>query len=523
MQIRVYAELADIHFNSPNSIVLFNTQENYAFKYLNYIQPALRWIVEGSTYNINNQLVCEIQAVPHKADISKIIYISIDDLLGAPHFYFVTNYEYAGQKIRFYLLEDTFATYYGRAKYNNLIVKRSTQKLDTNRIIKIPEESQEIPRYRLARNIAQAYTPNNLAFLLKIKYQSSSSANKQAYAVNLWYVNISDATGNTAISRLKKMYSNICNSFEIKQSGNGQYYPMEIEEIYLLPNRYINPNITDGLTFYLHYVDVNEGFQDLEIHYVEKFIDPINLNLSSTSAAYSKLIIGNNEIDLPKIFSWGGSAVKGEISFTYNVSDFDIILNVENNEPLSIKDYFKCEVANSTQETSLQKMARQASFIMNLGATAVGGALSIATGGAYGAAVGFGALAGTVQQAGQQIIDDKTKSQLPATHFTSTGFSVFLNNSGEFRQGFIFHEFYAGNEISQGALDILHNGVTWYDLVKSLETLLTLPPIFFTGSPEPGARNYVEGEIKITGLPTAEAAAIEALILGGVEIINGES
>ena len=190
----------------------------------------------------------------------------------------------------------------------------------------------------------------------------------------------------------------------------------------------------------------------------------------------------------------------------------------ETNDPVSIKNFFQCQVSKSTQETSLQKIARIAGYIMtgtNAAQQAViQGGTSIATGNPLGFVAAANTLKGAQDSITANLISVATKTKLPATSYESQAINVFYDADGNVRDGFIYQEYYAGED-SQGLLNLKRFGLAWYNAVENLEALLTLPKLV------EGARLYVEAEAELSGIPLEAAQEITTLLANGVELIEG--
>lgn len=524
MLIELYKAVKGKPFDRINSIKLFATgQTNYARNYYDYLQSALIWSGEGKTYNID---VTQILEVPDEAlfDIpyqSEPVYASILFSTANPapayKFYFVNSVERLPQKVRLYVTLDAFATYYERADIaaGSLIVKQSTAKL-ADRLIPLTEESTPIPKGSLTKQRLSRY-PSHLRFVLKLKIQSAKSLSTEAYSTIYAAVEVTNASGLfPSYADTELMYDHVCNVFEIESNVESIGLAAEVEEIYLVPNDWIPVGTKIS---YLHYVNrATAQVEKLKYFRVEK-VRPTNYVLQNITAAYNKLIIGENVIELPAYYA-ADYPPKGRITVepVYNASNFDILLKYETNDPVSIKNFFQCQVSKSTQETSLEKIARIAGYIMT-GANAaqqavIQGGTSIATGNPLGFVAAANTLKGAQDSITANLISVATKTQLPATSYESQAINVFYDAGGNIRDGFIYQEYYAGED-SQGLLNVKRFGLAWYNAVENLEALLTLPKLV------KGARLYVEAEAELSGIPLEAAQELTTLLANGVELIEG--
>lgn len=514
MQVTLYKHVSGLYFDNPAKLILFNNKSTYDQDYTRYISRASFWTGEGKTYNIELLEVLEIPLTAITTADPVYVKTAINGLV---KYYYVNSIERVQQKAQLTLTLDVFATYYERADIaaGSLIVKQSTAKV-ADRLIPLTEESTPIPKGSLTKQWLPSYT-GHLRFLLKLKCQSAKSPSTEAYSTIYAAVEVHNGSGlfpSYAVTEL--MYDHVCNVFEIESNVAGIGLAAEVEEIYLLPDDWIP---VGSKIAYLHYVNRETAkVEKLRFFRVEK-VRPTSYVLKNITAAYNKIIIGENVIELPAYYA-ADYPPKGRITVepVYNASNFDILLKYETNDPVSIKNFFQCQVSKSTQETSLQKIARIAGYIMT-GTNAVQqaviqGGTSIATGNP----LGFFAAGNTLKSAQDSItanlISVATKTKLSATSYESQAINVFYDAHGNKRDGFIYQEYYAGED-SQGLLNLKRFGLAWYNAVENLEALLTLPKLV------EGARLYVEAEAELSGIPLEAAQEITTLLANGVELIEG--
>lgn len=530
MLVSLYKAIKGMPFDRINAVKLFSTgQTNYARNYYDYISDsnALIWSGNGKTYNIG---VNEILEVPEEAMYgqpygSEPVYASIlfstADPAPAYKFYYINSMERLPHKLRFYLTLDAFATYYERANIaaGSLIVKQSTAKL-VDRLIPLTEESTPIPPALLTKT--PLLTPGliSLRFLFKMKVQSAKGISTEAYSIIYGAINCADASGKfPSYSDMELLYDHLCNAYEIGASGVVGALAAELEEIYLLPAPWIPVNRQK--TNSLFYVDRETATRKSMTYFRVEKTSPTFYPIEHITAAYNKIIIGKNKIELPAYYSEGilpGTKGRIYIEPVYSVTSFDLLLKYETNDPVSIKQYFQMQVSKSTQETSLEKIARIAGYVMT-GTNAVQqatiqGGTSIATGNPLGFVAAANTLKGAQDSITANLISVATKSQLPATSYESQAPTVYYDEYGNIRDGLIYQEYYAGED-SQGLLNIKRFGIGWYNSIENLEALLTLPKV------AEGARLYVEAEIELSGIPQEAAQELTTLLANGVEVIEG--
>lgn len=528
MLVSLYKAVNGKPFDRINAVKLFPTgQTNYARNYDDYISAnnALIWSGEGKTYNTDVTQILEVPeeamfGQPHGTEpVYASILFSTNDPAPEFRFYYINSMERLPYKLRFYLTLDAFATYYEHAKIaaGSLIVKQSTAKL-ADRLIPLSEENTPIPsalltkRALLTRNIS-------LTFLFKMKAQSAKNISNEAYSIFYGAIECDDALGNfPSYADMELKYDNLCNAFEAGASGPVGALAIELEEIYLLPAPWIPVNrnkVND-----LYYIDRQTAKRKSMRYFRVEKTDPTFYNLEHITAAYNKIIIGKNKIKLPAYYSEGIlPQTKGRIYIepVYAVSSFDLLLKYETNDPVSIKQYFQMQVSNSTQETLLAKIARIAGYIMT-GTNAVQqaviqGGTSLGTGNPLGFVAATNTLKGAQDSITANLISVATKCQLPATSYESQAPTIYYDEDGNIRDGFIYQEYYAGED-SQGLLNVKRFGIAWYNAIENLETLLTLPKLV------EGARLYVEAEAELSGIPQEAAQELKTLLANGVELIE---
>lgn len=511
MQVTLYKHVDGLRFDDPAAIILFNDKSIYAQNYELYIYPARFWTGEGKTFNIELLEVCEI---PTSAlDNGDPVYIQVVEA-GISKYYYVNNIERLPQKVRLYITLDVFATYYHRANFRRITVNKSTYKLQENRLLAIPEEITPIPKNQLTKDVALPISDNKLVFILKIKFLSAKSITNEAYTTRIIAIPVGqpESGGTTWLQHIGNLYTKIINIYEVISNTAGIGLACEVQEIYLFPYAWFFYRTDTNYKF--RYVNsATAKSEELQFYFVNQTLPGNSLNIRNPATANIKLIIGNNEIQLP---AYLGNTV-AYITPVYNLSDIDIIFNYQNNEPQSIKSYFQCEVANSTNETSLQKIARWAGYFLGLRnageSAAVGAATSAATGNPLGLVAGAMQIKGATDSITAGVIAKATREALPATRFESNGFSVYLDTyTRNLKEGVIFVEY--STTPAQGWLNLELYGVDWFNNVTSLEGLAALPKIITT------ARGYFEADVEVTGLTLADAQELTQLLGGGVELVK---
>lgn len=516
MQVSLFKHIDGLKFDDPEAIILSGTAGgDYNAMYDAYIAPALFWTGAGKTYNIELLEVCEvpIQAI----EDADPIYIKVLASGGA-RYYYVNSIDRLAQKAVLYITLDVFATFYDKAKLNSdsLIITKSTLRLAPNRLIPIAEEKTPIS---VSSYTKEAIAANDgVVFIIKAKFQTARQISTQAFVTRLAAITVnSPDTGTTWKEHLENIYTNIQNIYEVLPNGAAPQgaLPCQIESVYLLPSNFFNIQLI--LNQFI-YVDQHGDKQKMEMYWVTKKTEnEFTYYLNDVTTPTNKIIIGKNEIQLPPYRNVPYIKIKP----IYNYSDFDLILEVENMKPQSIKQYFECETANTTQETSIQKMSRIFGYILNsksaISNAVIGAYTGMATGNVVGAAVSAGSAIGS---AGDSIASDvlakMTRGDMPATNFENQCFDVFLNLNGGLNSGYIYQQYYAG--LSQSLLSLKRVGIEWFNQVNNLEYLLSVntPPLIT------GARRYIEAQVKVEGLAISEAQALADLLANGVELIKGD-
>lgn len=551
MQVQLYRHVDGLRFDDPQAIILRNnypdyTQDHDTF-FNNYITPALYWQGEGKTYNIENAEICEIPLTALSTDTEDVEPVYIKIIEPTAHgtrfkYFYVNSIERLPQKARLYITLDVFATFYGRAKLkaNSLIIKRSTIKINPQRLILLPDEvtpeSDNIsrgipptPQSELRRSILAS--TDNLVFILKLKQLSAKNISNEAYTVRVVAIPVGKPEAGTDwYSHISLLYFKICNIYEGESNFLGLGLKSEIQDIALTPLewwllstesvgnlRYINPTNAKSELIAIYAVNAIQGENS------------IKLELNTPTTAHNKIIIGNNEISLP---AYSKPDVIHIIPVC-NLSDFDILFSYQNNEPESIKTYFQCEVATSTNETSLEKIARWAGYIMGLQSAtqsaAVSAGTSMATGNPLGLVAGAMSIKGATDNITAGIIAKATRQVLPATHFASSAFATFFNIRA-LREGYIYQEYipvtYNTPKNSQAITSLSKTGVEWYNPIEALESLIvnTLAPtyklIIKDFNEEFEGRKYIEADAVFEGIPLNDAQELANLLSDGVEIVG---
>lgn len=538
MKITLYKHIPSKKFDDPERITLFpeTTRLNYALYYSQYLQSAQVWQGDGKTYLIDLTQVCDIPAAAYNATLkgrNRPVYLqSYDSLTGERRFYYVTSIDFTANTVRLTLLLDTFATYYEFADFGNyndsysydptikpITVTRSTLKL-ADRVILAPEEVT--PPYRTAFETDPAYyqtrgilslgggAGNQLAFLFKAKFLSAKTISTEAYSIRLFFIPITDTTYNGVLS----LYNKILNIYEIVSDTLGIGLECEIEELYIVPRGFVTALSPIEPVF--RYVSTSTGARETISGYVCKMGLGYAKTITGNKTGGGKLLIGVNEVDLPAYYG----NIHFQVKIVDDLNDFDVILSVENNQPQSIKNFFQVEVARSTQETSLQLIARVFGYIQTgtsaLKAAGQQAAISTATGNPLGLLAAGNTIKGAGDQIAGSLITAATKEALPSTNFKTSGFSVFFE-AGTFtlKQYWISQLYYDGN--SQAEANLKRYGVEWYNAIGFLEDCIDQ----YTPIVE-GGRIYIEADTTVTGIPLDYANEIEGLLKAGVEIINGD-
>lgn len=541
MLIKVYRHIPSKKFDDPEAITLFPSSNRvlYSIMYDEYLENAKVWQGEGTTYLIDQLEVCDIPRTAEGAisGRAKPVYIQCVYEEGPStfwRFYYVTGFYVMPNCIRLTLLLDTFSTYYHIADFGNfndnftidptkkpIIITRSTLKLEEGRTIVMPDEVTPPAAYT-TEGIAglPAKDGVKLVFLFKLKFLAAKSVSTEAYSIRLLAVPIYIQSTITTYSQVLAQYNKILNIYEVVSDTLGIGLECEIEELYIVPRGFIKNRSAEGDEVQLRYVSVETGQRDTLSAWAVQMASGYNYTLTGNKAAGGKLLIGSNEINLPAYYG----DIKINIKCVDDLNDFDILLAVENNQPQSIKNYFQVEVARSTQETSLQLIARVFGYIQTgaSAVTAAGQQLGVSM--ASGNPLGFLAAGNTLKSAGDAItgsvVTAATKEALPATNFKTSGFSVFFeSDTFSLKSNWITWLDWGSlsGEVRQGEENLKRVGVEWYNAVGSLEECLTYPTIV------QGGRVYIEAETHIGCMPLSYAQEMEEKLSGGVVLINGES
>lgn len=545
MLIKVYRHIPSKKFDDPEAITLFPSSNRavYPLDYDEYLQAAKVWEGDGKTYLIDLLEVCDLPAQAYNtiSGRAKPVYLqTLDDERNIRRFYYVTGCEFSPNYIRLTLLLDTFSTYYQVADFGNfkdnftidptkkpIIITRSTLKL-ADRAILVPEEVtppwrggvMDVNSHYQERGIAslEEIGGNKLVFLFKVKFLQAKSISTEAYSIRLFAIPI-ELQGNVNYSQVLRLYNKILNIYEIVSDTAGIGLSCEIEELYIVPRGFIKNRTPAGEDPQFRYIS-SEAQKETISAWIVEMENGYSYTIPNNKAGGSKLLIGSNEVDLPAYYG----DIHFEIKIVDDLNDFDIILAVENNQPQSIKNYFQVEVARSTQETSLQLIARVFGYIQTgtsaLTAAGQQAAISMATGNP----LGLLAAGNTIKSAGDAIqsslITAATKEALPATNFKTSGFSVFFGGLNFTPKAYWISQLYWGGfteEYCQGEEHLKRFGAEWYNAIGSLEECLTLPTI------APGGRVYIEAEARIGCMPLSYAKEMEEKLSAGVVIVNGES
>lgn len=508
MQIDLYKHIQSKNFDMPRHIVLFTSQQNYIKNYLLHISNCKYWTGEGTTKLIGLVLICDIPISVYKLATPTYMHTYLEET-DEHKFYYVTNADIYAGYARLTLSLDVFATYYEKTIYDNqtspsqqkpFIITRSTLKLDADRYIIIPDEVTPIKTFtsRAVWTITQSNSP--LVFLIKVKYLQAKSLTTEAYTMRLFAMEIPIEPLNARTS-LFSAYRIIQNMYEIVADAGlfpGTGLDIDVIEAYIIPKEAIA-----GYTYTanIRYINVDATPKLQQVH-LFNFHTAYNFSITNY-ASDSKLKIGENEFLIPNYYG----TIPIIINFINNETDFDILLKVGANTPQSIKNIFKVEISNTTQQTSLQQLANGIKGIVT-GIASV--ATTFATGGGTAAAV---VATGQLQNEAQQIITNATRSQLPATNFENTAFNIYLYESGALRYDLVRALIYTGTD-TQGAATMENLGIEWYNKYAHLEDLNSLFPII-------GNKRYIECNVEVGGIPAQYARDIEELLQNGVYITNG--
>lgn len=510
MQVTLYKHVSGLYFDDPEKLILFTNKSTYDRDYARYISRASFWTGEGKTYNIE---LLEVLEIPLTAiTTADPVYVKTATN-GVVKYYYVNSIERVQQKAQLTLTLDVFATYYQGATLDasTATVTKSTCRMRSARLIPIPEEAAPIDPIELATDGIGMNPATGLYFLLKLKLLTAKSISTEAYTTRLYAYRVpKPATPNLWGQALLDAYERINNIYEVI-SNVGIGLEVHIEEMLLISGGFLT-GYSETAKF--RYIDpYTAGKKEIELQ-AAHFFNTVECELNPTYAAYNKIIIGNNEITLPAYY---GEGHRITIKPVFEFSDFDLLLYSENNEPISIKDFFKVQVSNSTQETSLQTISRVLGYVTGIGDAAQSAAMSFAASGgnpAVGGAAAATALKGATDNITGSILAQATKQALPATRFKSNAFSVYLENFNTLKSKVIYQRYYYSNN-SEGMRTLKLYGTNYYDSIAKLEELLNTPLIV------DGARRYVELEANFTGIPLDYAQELTRLLTGGVELIKG--
>lgn len=509
MQVTLYKHVSGLYFDDPEKLILFTNKSTYDQDYARYISRASFWTGEGKTYNIE---LLEVLEIPLTALSADPVYVKTATN-GLVKYYYVNSIERVQQKAQLTLTLDVFATYYKGATLgaSTATVTKSTCRMRTA-LIPIPEEAAPIDPVELATEGIGMNPAIGLYFLLKLKLLTAKSISTEAYTTRLYAYRVpKPATSNLWGQALLDAYERINNVYEVISNVAGIGLEVQIEEMLLLSGGFFSGFSETGRFRYIDPYTAEK--KEIELQ-AARFFNTVECELKPTYAGYNKIIIGNNEITLPAYY---GEGHKITIKPVFDFSDFDLLLYFANNEPISIKDFFKVQVTNSTQETSLQTIARVLGYVTGIGDAAQSAAMSFAASGgnpAVGGAAAAMALKGATDNIAGSILAQATKQALPATRFNSNAFSIYLENFNTLKSKVIYQRYYYSNN-SEGMRTLKLYGTNYYDSVATLEELLNTPLIV------DGARRYVELEANFTGIPLDYAQELTQLLTGGVELIKG--
>lgn len=510
MQVTLYKHVSGLYFDDPEKLILFTNKSTYDQDYARYISRASFWTGEGKTYNIE---LLEVLEIPLTAiTTADPVYVKTATN-GLVKYYYVNSIERVQQKAQLTLTLDVFATYYkGATMSSTATVTKSTCRMRSARLIPIPEEAAAIDPVELATEGIGMNPAIGLYFLLKLKLLTAKSISTEAYTTRLYAYRVpKPATSNLWGQALLNAYERINNVYEVISNVAGIGLEVRIEEMLLLSGGFFSGFSETGKFRYIDPYTAEK--KEIELQ-AARFFNTVEYELKPTYAGYNKIIIGNNEITLPAYY---GEGHKITIKPVFDFSDFDLLLYFANNEPISIKDFFTVQVTNSTQETSLQTIARILGYVTGIGDAAQSAAMSFAASGgnpAVGGAAAATALKGATDNIAGSILAQATKQALPATRFNSNAFSVYLENFNTLKSKVIYQRYYYSNN-SEGMRTLKLYGTNYYDSVATLEELLNTPLIV------DGARRYVELEANFTGIPLDYAQELTQLLTGGVELIKG--
>lgn len=511
MQVTLYKHVSGLYFDDPEKLILFTNKSTYDQDYARYINRASFWTGEGKTYNIELSEVLEIPLTAI-ATVDPVYVKTATN--GRVKYYYVNSIERVQQKAQVTLTLDVFATYYQGATLDasTATVTKSTCRMRSTRLIPIPEEVAPIDPIELGTDGIGMNPATGLYFLLKLKLLTAKSISTEAYTTRLYAYRVpKPSTPNLWGQELLNAYERINNIYEVISNVAGIGLEVQIEEMLLLSGGFLSGFAGTGKFRYIDPYTAEK--KEIELQ-AARFFNTAECELKPTYAGYNKIIIGNNEITLPAYY---GEGHKITIKPVFDFSDFDLLLYFENNEPISIKDFFKVQVTNSTQETSLQTIARVVGYVTGIGDAAQSAAMSFAASGgnpAVGGAAAATAVKGATDNITGSILAQATKEALPATRFNSNAFSVYLENFNTLKSKVIYQRYYYSNN-SEGMRMLKLYGTNYYDSVGRLEELLTTPVIV------DGARRYVELEANFTGIPLDYAQELTRLLKSGVELIKG--